>query len=210
LEAVVKAILLDEEARNPLQHLQTPYFGHLREPKIRFLHLCRMMKMDRHDQLLFWHWEDWFVGQTLQEAMKSPSVFNFYRPDYSLFGNLSANNLDSPAFGIVNSYTAISFPNYLWRISDTRGLDHYSGNDSWYDGKEFHADWSDLTAKAGNIPDLLDHLSILYCGATLGAESRATITTALQDELNDSGNLTRVARLAAYLVLMSPEGSCTK
>lgn len=32
LGAVVKAILLDEEARNPMEYLRTSYFGHLREP----------------------------------------------------------------------------------------------------------------------------------------------------------------------------------
>ncbi|MEM9081907.1 MAG: DUF1800 family protein, partial [Verrucomicrobiota bacterium] len=207
LEAVVRAILLDEEARNPLEHLKTPHFGHLREPKIRMLHFCRMMNMDQYrNQLLFWHWQDWFVGQSLQEAMKSPTVFNFYRPDYRLFGTLAENNLDSPVFGIVNSYSAISFPNYLWRISGTRGLNHYSNNSSWYDGKTFPPDWSGLTTIAGSIPDLLDHLSILYCAGTLSANSRSLITTALQGE----SNLTNRARLASYLVLMSPEGTCTK
>ncbi|MEM9080524.1 MAG: hypothetical protein AAGC74_07535, partial [Verrucomicrobiota bacterium] len=129
----------------------------------------------------------------------------FYRPDYRLFGTLSENNLDSPAFGIVNSYTAISFPNYLWRTCEL-GLRFYSGSPSWYDGKDFPPDLSNLAAIASSIPNLLDHLSILYCAGTLGAESRSTITAALQGE----SDLTERARLAAYLVLMSPEGTCTK
>ncbi|MEM9237485.1 MAG: DUF1800 family protein, partial [Verrucomicrobiota bacterium] len=214
LEAVVKAILLDDEARNPQQHLETPYFGHLREPVIRMVHLGRMLEIDDHDDLIWWFFEDYFANIALQEPMYSPSVFNFYRPDYSLFGQLSDNNLDSPAFGIVNSYTAISFPNYLWRMCEI-GLRFYSGNPIWYDGKDFPPDLSNLEAIAGSIPDLLDHLSILYCGGTLGAESRATITAALQSVESDGSisaankNLEK-ARLGAYLVLMSPEGTCTK
>ena len=214
LQAVVKAILLDDEARNPLEHLKTPYFGHLREPLIRLVHLGRMLELDDHDELLFWSFSDYFANLSLQEPMYSPSVFNYYRPDYSLFGNLSDNNLDSPAFGIVNSYTAISFPNYLWRMCEI-GLKHHSNSNSWYDGKDFPPDLSNLAAIAGDIPNLLDHLSILYCGGTLSAQSRATITTALQNvETNGSisaaNKNTEKARLAAYLVLMSPEGACTK
>ncbi|MFC7337289.1 DUF1800 family protein [Haloferula chungangensis] len=214
LEAVVKAILLDDEARNPMEHLKTPYFGHLREPLIRLVHLGRMLELDEHDELLWWYFEDYFADISLQEPMRSPSVFNFYRPDYRLFGQLSENHLDSPAFGIVNSYTAISFPNYLWRVCE-RGFQHQSNNNSWYDGKDFPPDLSKLAAIAGDIPELLDHLSILYCGGTLGAQSRAIITTALRNvetngAINAANKNTEKARLAAYLVLMSPEGACTK
>ena len=44
------------------------------------------------------------------------------------------------------------------------------------------------------------------CALWYRSWSRATITTALASE----GNLTERARLAAYLVLNSPEGSCLK
>ncbi|MEM9079908.1 MAG: DUF1800 family protein, partial [Verrucomicrobiota bacterium] len=199
------AILLDEEARNPLEHLKSPHFGHFREPVIRLVHLGRMLELDQYDQILWWSFSGHYSDLSLQEPMFSPSVFNFYRPDYRLFGTLAENNLDSPAFGIVNSYTAISFPNHLWRICEV-GIKHHSNSDSWYDGKNFPPDLTNLAAIASSIPDLLDHLSILYCAGTLGAESRSTITTALQGE----SNLAERARLAAYLVLMSPEGSCLK
>ena len=214
MEAVVKAILLDEEARNPMEHLRTPYFGHLREPVIRVVHLARMLEINEYDDLLWWFFEDYYAGVSLQEPMYSPSVFNFYRPDYSLFGDLSDNGLESPAFGIVNSYSAISFPNYLWKICE-EGFNFYSGSSSWYNGKTFPPNLSKLAAIAGDIPDLLDHLSILYCGGTLGAQSRAIIADALegieQDRSISAGNKnTEKARLAAYLVLISPEGACTK
>jgi len=214
MEAVVKAILLDNEARNPMEHLRTPYFGHLREPLIRLVHLFRMLELDAHDELLWWSFEDYFSNVILQDPMYSPTVFNYYRPDYSLFGNLSENNLDSPAFGIVNSYSAISFPNYLWKVCE-EGSHFYSGNAKWYNGKTFPPDLSKLAALAVHIPDLLDHLSILYCGGTLGANSRAIITSALEGieqnaSISQSNKNTEKARLAAYLVLMSPEGSCIK
>ena len=203
LESVIEAIFLDDEARNPMNHLKTKYFGHFREPTLRTVHLARLLKIDRHSQLLWWDW-GYYSEQSLQEPMAAPSVFNYYRPDYRLFGPLANQQLDSPALGIVNSYSSISFTNYLWKIC-LEGFEHPNG-DKYYSNKTFPPDYSELLSMANNIPELLDHLSILYCAGTLGAESRSTITTVLQSE----PDLTDRARLAAFLVLISPEGTCLK
>lgn len=203
LEAVVRAIILDDEARNPMHHLKTSHFGHFREPTLRTIHLARMLKIDQYPKLLWWDW-GYYSEQSLQEPMNAPTVFNFYRPDFRLPGDLAARQLDSPGLGIVNSFSSVSFTNYLWRIT-LDGFDMVHG-DSWYDGKKFPADYSGLMPMANNIPELLDHLSILYCAGTLGAESRATITTVL----NSEPDLTDRVRLAAFLVLVSPEGTCLK
>ncbi|MGC6455154.1 MAG: DUF1800 family protein [Coraliomargaritaceae bacterium] len=203
LNAVVRAIYTDDEARDPMEHVKTAHFGLLRDTLTRYMHLGRMLKLDRHQNLLAWDWGT-HQEQTLMEPMFSPTVFNFYRPDFSLFGTLAENSLDSPAFEIVNSYSSISFPNWLWRMCNV-GFSHPNGSGSGRYGEQSE-DLSDLTALAGNIPALLDHLSILYTGGTLSADSRDAITTALSYE----SNMTERARLAAYLVLVSPEGSCLK
>ncbi len=203
LEAVVKAIYLDQEAQNPLENLKTPFFGGLREPIIRQVHYAKVLKLDRHDNLLWWDFGT-HREQSLQEPMHSPTVFNFYRPDFRLFGSLSENELDSPVFGIVDSYSAISFQNWLWRFSED-GFRHPNG-DRFYNGQVFRPDYSELIALADDIPALLDHLSLLLCAGTLGAESRATITEVLESEPSNRNR----ARLAAYLVLFSPEGSCVR
>lgn len=203
LESVIRAIILDDEARNPLQHLKTKHFGHFREPTLRTIHLARMLKIDQYPNLLWWDW-GYYSEQSLQEPMNAPTVFNFYRPDFRLPGDLAARQLDSPGLGIVNSFSSVSFTNFLWRIT-LDGFDMVHG-DQWYDGKTFPADYSGLLPMANDIPTLLDHLSILYCAGTLGAESRSTIANVLQSE----PDLTDRVRLAAFLVLISPEGTCLK
>lgn len=197
LEAVVRAILLDDEARNPLHHLATPHFGQLREPTIRAMHLARILKLGDQPQLRWWDWGN-YKDASLQEPMHAPSVFNYFRPDFRLYGAISNNNLDSPAFGIVDAYSSISFPNHLWSIC-TQGFK--DGN-----GVAQGVDLSDLEALADNIPALIDHLSLLYCGSTLSANSREILTTTLES----TTDLTQRARLAAYLVINSPEGTCLK
>ncbi|MFD2256713.1 DUF1800 family protein [Luteolibacter algae] len=202
LKAVVRAIVLDEEARDPMRHLSTPHFGQLREPTVRTMHLARMLKMGRISNLLWWSWDSStsYKETTLQEPMNAPSVFNYFRPDYRLFGELAQRELDSPAFGITDSYSSISFPNYLWNMC-TKGIQVPNINSN-----QQREDLSELEALAPDIPALLDHLSLLYCAGTLGAQSRAIISTSLASE----NNMTDRARLAAYLVLVSPEGACLK
>ncbi len=203
LEAVVKAILLDEEARDPLEHLRVAHFGQFREPLIRLVHLLRIFNMGRHENLLWWDFGT-AQEQTLQTPMESPTVFNYYRPDFSLAGNLAENNIQSPVLQIVDSYSIISYNNYLWRICEN-GIRHPNGS-GFYDNQEFSLDFSGLLPLVNDIPALLDHLSLLYCAGTLGAESRNIIGEVLEAEPNRADRI----RLAVYLVLIASEGSVLK
>ena len=196
MEAVVRAIITDPEARNPMQHLGTTYFGHLREPTVRIVHLARVMRLGDHPNLLWWDWGN-YRADSLQQPMHAPSVFNYYRPDFRLFGQLSENGLDSPAFGIVSSYSAISFPNRMWTICKD-GFKQSNYN--------YPPDWSDLTPLSNDVPALLDRVNLLFCAGTMSARSREIITTSVQS----TGDATQRARLATYLALNCPEGACLK
>ncbi|WOO42276.1 DUF1800 domain-containing protein [Rubellicoccus peritrichatus] len=201
MEAVVKAILFDSEARNPMNHLGTSYFGHLREPTIRTMHLARVMNLGRFPNLMWWDWGS-YRGDSLQDPMGAPTVFNYFRPDFRMRGQLASSSLDSPAFQITDSYAAIAFPNRLWTIA-SNGFKANNGTTLSYD---FPPDWSELVDLAGNVSDLLDRVSLLFCAGTMSADSRDIIATVL----TSTNNLTERARLAAYLALISPEGACLK
>ena len=112
LAAVVKAILLDPEARNqPL----SPTYGKVREPVIRTMHLGRLFHLPQaHPKFVWWNWTENFYGPSIQEPMNSPSVFNFYTPVYQAPGEIRNAGLVSPGFQIINTYSAVSFPNLLW------------------------------------------------------------------------------------------------
>ena len=53
LGAVVKAILLDREARDPVI-ANTPDYGLLREPVIKTMHLARLTRLNRSGKLVWW------------------------------------------------------------------------------------------------------------------------------------------------------------
>lgn len=200
LSAVIETILKDPEARDPLNHLGTEHFGHLREPTIRTMHLARTMKLGRFPNLLWWDWGE-YAGASLQDPMGSPSVFNFFRPSFRMSGELAGKKLDSPVFEITDSYAAISYPNYLWKVT-------LSGFRLTYDEVlyQFSPDWSDFLPLADNVTALIDRVSLLYCGGTLSAGSRDIFETVL----NSTNDSTERVQLAVYLALISPEGACLK
>jgi uncharacterized protein (DUF1800 family) len=74
LKAVVKTILLDPEARSDSM-AESPDFGKLREPILRFSHLWRAFRVQ--DPILMNHYDN-LMSQ--HSALTAKSVFNFFRP----------------------------------------------------------------------------------------------------------------------------------
>jgi uncharacterized protein (DUF1800 family) len=107
---VVKAILLDPEARDPAK-LSDPTFGKLREPFLKIVNFARAFNAASPSG---WYYLDAFQLDHVQEPFDSPSVFNFYLPTYSPPGALSQAALVSPELQIVNAASGVTAPNYFW------------------------------------------------------------------------------------------------
>jgi uncharacterized protein (DUF1800 family) len=109
LGAVVTALLLDEEARDARYFLGNPAFGRLKEPVQRALALARVGRLDRHANLQWWNWSA-FYNAAFQEPTFSPSVFNFYRPDYQPPGLLTQRAWPGRPFKLPTATPASPFP----------------------------------------------------------------------------------------------------
>jgi uncharacterized protein (DUF1800 family) len=110
MKAVIKAILLDEEARSP-QRLNDPTWGKLREPFLRVVNFARAFNASSPSGI---YALDAFELDHAQMPLDSPSVFNFFLPTHSPPGPLTALGLVAPEFQIINASTAISAPNYFY------------------------------------------------------------------------------------------------
>jgi uncharacterized protein (DUF1800 family) len=192
LAAVVRAVLLDYEARSP-DVTGNPGFGKLKEPLLRMTALMRAFDavgtnnrfpISRPEQSIE------------QAALRSPTVFNFFEPDYVVPGALAAAGLRAPEFQIVTDTTAISTPNYIYSFlfNTVNGVS---------------MDYTSWLALAGQPQQLVDAMDLLICGGSSTQATRDTIISALVS-LPGSTSTTNRVRSAAYLLLTSPVGSVQK
>lgn len=201
LLAVVKAILLDPEARS-LAMLTDPEHGKLREPFLRVTHTLRAGRFTVQDGTLPYDLGAFTEGTMGQFPLGSPSVFNFYSPDYEPPGPIANARLVGPEFQILNAVFAVTLPNtFSTLITNGTG--------------RFRLNLSDLETLAADNAALLDRLDLLFTHGTLSAESRAAIRTALDGitaGMVPAGSTLaqQRTRLGVYLILLSPDYAILK
>ncbi len=194
LLATAKAILLDPEARDPA-YRANPVCGLLKEPFIARYGLYRVLeRIDRPNEAypLRITTSQWDADTTLGQAfMRSPSVFNFYPPDYVPPGTeLAAPGFFGPELRIHNDVTAISI------------LDKFREELVTPEGEREAARYDDWRPLAGNPAALVDALDDeLLCG-TITPEARQIIINALSQM---GPNPTYRVRAAVWLIAASPE-----
>lgn len=130
LGAVVRAILLDEEARDFARTLD-PEHGLVREPYLRYVALARALGASPGHASAEGRYRgfDGIGDEFGQRPLSSPSVFNFYSPDYRPQGDLRDAGLAAPELQITNSITAIAGPNRISQALDPNGADAFTGFD---------------------------------------------------------------------------------
>ena len=95
LEAVVRAVLLDTEARVPMGDAG----GKLVEPLLRLVQLWRAYNASAASGRFFFPAPEQSFAQG---PLRSPSVFNFFSPFYAPPGEISDQGLVSPEMQITN------------------------------------------------------------------------------------------------------------
>jgi uncharacterized protein (DUF1800 family) len=113
LKAVWSAILLDDEARNP-QTANSNSFGKLREPMVRIIQWARTFGAKSAADA--WKIGDFSNNATRigQSPLRSPSVFNFFRPGYVPPNTaLAVTKTPAPEFQLVNETQVAGYLNYI-------------------------------------------------------------------------------------------------
>lgn len=195
LAATVAAVLLDAEARGDAPPGSTG--GRLRDPVLMMTGVLRALNGKTDGDALGWWW-----GETLrQHVFRSPSVFNFYPPDYPVPGT----QLSGGAFGIHNANTALERLNYLTYLIDwggstpSAGVPNATGTGVTLDAFDTDA------ADAGK---LVDRLSLLAHGEVLPDAARAKVVTAVSwwtDQTDAKTWQRNRVKTAAYLVFAASQ-----
>ena len=209
MKAVLSAILLDPEARYG-QWSNADRFGKLREPLIRNTHLWRAMSArssgGRIDTINpYPPIEDWYG----QGPLRSPSVFNFFRPDFRQHGEVSTLGLYSPEFQILSDSLAVSTTNRLFSLSFCY---HSQGASCWADDVTstlFLDTARDTTLATADPAGLIERYNLLFLSGQMSPAMRATLLTRLNAISGGTRGRERIQH-ALYLILNSPEYAVQK
>jgi uncharacterized protein (DUF1800 family) len=198
MAAVIKAILLDPEARDCDPMLE-PTNGQLREPLLRYTHFTSAMDVEQYYGR-FWNIGYEFLINTGQIPLASPSVFNFFSPFYKPKGEIDKAGLVAPEFQIHNSRTSIGYINMVnsWSIFDYVIY-------SWErDDPYAILNLNDLEDLAQDPEVLVNRLDILLTHGNLSDRTRGIIKETIETFKTGSFRETRV-RMAIYLIMISPD-----
>jgi uncharacterized protein (DUF1800 family) len=192
LRAVVRAILLDSEARDD-NAAAGANFGKLRAPINRLTAWARGFGVTSPSDV-------WGIGDTsspanrlAQSPGRAPSVFNFFRPGYTPPNtSISAGGLVGPEFQITTEPSVVAYINYMQSlVSNGTG--------------DTRADYTALLTLAPNAQNLVDEVNLIL-GAGLSSATLGTIRTAIEgiDATSAAGQNNRVYA-AILLTLAAPE-----
>jgi len=213
LQAVFAAVLLDDEARGPAGLTQAT-FGKLREPMLRLVQWGRTFGINSARG-------SWKIGdqsnpatQLGQSPLRSPSVFNFFRPGYVPPSTALSTSLSpAPEFQLVNESSVGGYLNYLQGVVrnglyvNAPDLPQSASNAT--NGYDITASYAAELALVLDPTALVKRLNLLLCAGQMSAANQTLIVgalnaTALTATSTDSAKLNRIAS-AVLLVMASAE-----
>ena len=186
LRAVFAAILLDDEARSPAG-LRDPRFGHLREPMLRLVQWGRTFGITSAQA-------SWKIGdlsnpatQLGQSPLRSPSVFNFYRPGYvPPATQMASTGAVAPEFQIVTESSVAGYLNFMQGVvrngiyvNDPDLPNNVSNSKNPKNGFDIKASYTQELAMATDAKALVARMNLLLCAGQLPAPLQARMVAAL-------------------------------
>ena len=193
MKAIIKAVLLDSEARTPPASGDASY-GKLREPVLRFSGWARAFGAVSPT-------DAWNIGNTSdpgtrlgQSPGRAPSVFNFFRPGYVPPNSGVANAaLVAPEFQLANESSVVGYINFMQRAVGS-GVG------------EVKADYALLLPLADLAQPLLNELNLVLAAGLISAGNLSLLAGAI-DTMPAGTDAARQNRIyaAVTLVLAAPE-----
>ena len=203
LARVFSAILLDGEARGPAGLTQAE-FGKLREPMLRLVQWARTFGVTSSSG-------GWKIGdlsnagtQLGQSPLRSPSVFNYFRPGYVPPSTALSTGVVAPEFQLVSESSVGGYLNYMMGVING-GIKRYAGNPGVVVDVVSAAYVGEL-ALATNATALVQRLNLLLCAGQLSSATQTLIVTALNATplTNSSTSTVKNNRIyAAVLMVMA-------
>lgn len=198
LGAVIKAILLDDEARG-IPNKKVEEEGKIREPMLSLVHLLRLSGRDSNLNERFRHLAHRLKHQRgwPQAPLTSPSVFNFFQPDYiQPSTRLARRNMVSPEIQIATEPNVMLYANILYELL----LSDSFRNGVLTFNHDYLLEYADLPYR------LVNQLDLLFCGGAMRESTKETIREAVKlIDADTENNLLKRIRTATYLTMISSD-----
>jgi uncharacterized protein (DUF1800 family) len=203
--ATVKAILMDSEARDCASQKQVSS-SLLKSPILRYTQFARMADKCNENSY-WWNDNDQFAKTVLQDLFDSPSVFNFYLPDYSPNGAIANANLYAPEFNIHNTVTSPAYVNEVYKWTSASGEIMENREGEWMNETKVQWDISRLKEFAKDPESFINEMDKLLTAGELSTFTRSEIKYVLSQIVPNKSYdyLEERVRLGTYLFLISPD-----
>jgi len=194
LWAMVKAVLLDPEARNAPSD---PTYGKLKEPAQYILNVLRAFDAQSANRATI---SDGYINTPYsrdmgEEVFRANTVFSYFPQDY--FAPPASAGLLGPEFGIMDASTSLKRANFVNTIVFS-SIPVSCGTGSCNAPNGTSINLVELQQLSGTPANLVDRLNRLMMHGTMSDEMRASVEGAVS-AVSSSNTLLR-ARQALYLV----------
>jgi uncharacterized protein (DUF1800 family) len=215
MKAVIRAILLDVEARSP-EKITDPNFGKIREPVVRMAHAMRALNAVRDANPDSYGIGMWLYDKSKglwQTPLGSGTVFNFYRPDFRP-GNtdIARAGLVAPEMQITHT-TSVDDIQWLFRdILENGGITSCC---SEVERNTFYLklNYSSLLPLVATPSALMDKLNEIFMAGQMSADLRNNIIAEMNAEYRSNSGTSGMPRgvtqmklaRALYTLFLSPD-----
>lgn len=215
LKAVIKEIFVHSEAKTSAKKLKAPLF--------RITQLLRAFNVSNSSGKL------WFRGDMVdtklnQHVLSSPTVFNFYLPNYAPHGSIENANEVAPEYQLHNSATSIAYVNMMYELlfSDPSSKlnitvptkihtsEFFRTSDTTLSADKLGFDFTTekTLANASDIETLIKRISLILTGReniSILSEIKNTIDTKI-----GYSNKDWVVQTVVFMIAISPEFTVLK
>jgi uncharacterized protein (DUF1800 family) len=234
MRAVLTAIFTDTEAMTPstLSTADQRKFGKLKEPILRFTAALRAFETVSNSGRARIQNVNNVERELNQGPLQSPSVFNFFHPEFTPPGPVANANAFGPEFEITTTTSIAATANFLgnamWNSDGSgnayRQAGYYSPSGCNPGGSQrdecLYSDLSSLYIVVDNAGSMLDQVNLIFMHGRLGATDKANYATAIDTAypytaLQPNPTATQISnwqgmrrnrvKMALWLAMHSPE-----
>lgn len=196
MKAVVRAILLDSEARSA----PTATSGKLKEPVLLMTTLVRAIGFTT-DGYVFTNRD----GNLGQPVFRAPSVFNFYPDDFPLPGSTT---LKSPVSKLLNTSNVLRWQNFVydWTVSGDANRSEYALDSGLPMSSLTQPLWATWEAYGSDLDAMVARIDLTMFANTLSQPQKDALKSAAAAITNADANIQarKRAQMMLYVAASSP------